>query len=183
MSAADGFETLAVDERYVGRSTVRIETVRTPAGEEVEREIVAHDDAVAVVPVTVDGEVVLLRQYRQALRSYVLEIPAGTLDVDGESPMQAAARELAEETGYHATDLQHLVTFDNSSGWTDERTHVYLARGVTVEGSPEGFEAAHEEADMSLLHLGLDEALAAARGGEISDAKTLIGLLLTGARG
>jgi ADP-ribose pyrophosphatase YjhB (NUDIX family) len=123
-----GFTTVSVDEHYTGRSTVRIEMVRTPDGGEVEREIVGHDDAVAIVPVTDDGEVVLLRQYRQALREHLLEIPAGTLDVDGESPTEAALRELAEETGYTARSLEHLVTFHNSAGWTDERTHVYLAR-------------------------------------------------------
>jgi 8-oxo-dGDP phosphatase len=178
-----GFETLASATPYAGRSTVRIETVRTPEGGEVEREIVGHDDAVAVVAVTADGEVVLLRQYRQAVRGYVLEIPAGTLDVEGEEPREAAARELAEETGYHASDLEHLVTFDNSAGWTDERTHVYLATDVRLDGTPDGFEAEHEEADMSLVHLDLAEAIGLARRGELPDAKTLIGLLLTEGRG
>lgn len=174
-----GFTTLAVEERYTGRSTVRIEVVRTPAGNEVEREIVGHDDAVAIVPVTDDGEVVLLRQYRQALREHLLEIPAGTLDVDGEDPTDAARRELAEETGYTARTLEHLVTFHNSAGWTDERTYVYLATGLADEGTPKGFEREDEEADMALVHLDLDEACSAARAGDIPDAKTLVGLLLT----
>jgi 8-oxo-dGDP phosphatase len=177
-----GFTTVSVDEHYTGRSTVRIEVVRTPDGNEVEREIVGHDDAVAIVPVTDDGEVVLLRQYRQALREHLLEIPAGTLDVDGESPTDAALRELAEETGYTARSLEHLVTFHNSAGWTDERTHVYLARGLAVDGAPEGFEAEDEEADMELVHLELATACEAARAGEISDAKTLVGLLLAADR-
>ncbi len=177
-----GFTTVSVDEQYAGRSTVRIEVVRTPDGNEVEREIVGHDDAVAIVPVTDDGEVVLLRQYRQALREHLLEIPAGTLDVDGESPTDAALRELAEETGYTARSLEHLVTFHNSAGWTDERTHVYLARGLTGDSAPEGFEPEDEEADMELVHLELAAAWAAARAGEISDAKTLVGLLLTADR-
>lgn len=181
MSGA-GFETLAVEERYAGRSVVRVERVRTPDGEEVEREIVGHDDAVAVVALTPDGRVLLLRQYRQALREHLLEIPAGTLDLDGESPEAAARRELAEETGYVPGALEHLVTFDNSAGWTDERTHVYLARQVRHDGRPEGFVARDEEADMDLVHLDLDEALTAARDGRIPDAKTLVGLLLTATR-
>jgi 8-oxo-dGDP phosphatase len=180
--SASGFTTVSVDEHYTGRSRVRIEVVRTPDGHEVEREIVGHDDAVAIVPVTDDGEVVLLRQYRQALREHLLEIPAGTLDVDGESPADAALRELAEETGYTARTLEHLVTFHNSAGWTDERTHVYLATGLVGDGVPDGFEAEHEEADMELVHLELAAACEAARAGEISDAKTLVGLLLAADR-
>lgn len=177
-----GFETLSSEDRYVGFSTVRVETVRTPDGSEVEREIVRHDDAVAIVAVTEHGEVLLLRQYRQPLRDHVLEIPAGKLDVEGESPPQAAARELAEETGYQAPSLEHLVTFVNSAGWTDERTHVYLATDVRRGDPPEGFEAADEEADMELVHLGLTEAIDAARRGQITDAKSLVGLLLADRR-
>ncbi len=173
-----GFTTLDVVERYRGRSTVRIERVRTPDGEEVEREIVVHDDAVAIVPVTDDGRVVLLRQYRQALRAHLLEIPAGTLDVDGEGPEAAAHRELAEETGYAAGQLEHLATFDNSAGWTDERTHVYLATRLAENGRPDGFEAEHEEADMELVLLDVRDAIADARAGRVTDAKTLVGLLL-----
>lgn len=180
--SSSGFETLGAEEPYRGRSTVRIERVRTPEGEEVEREIVGHDDAVAIVPVTERGEVLLLRQYRQALRAHLLEIPAGTLDIDGESPLEAARRELAEETGHTARRLEHLVTFDNSAGWTDERTHVYLATGLGEGATPDGFEAEHEEADMELVRRDLPTALADARAGRITDAKTLVGLLLAADR-
>lgn len=178
----DRFRTLSTETVYVGRSTVRLERVRTPAGEEVEREIVGHDDAVAIVPLTPDGDVVLLRQYRQALRDYVLEIPAGTLDADDASPEEAAARELAEETGYAADALEHLATFANSAGWTDERTHVFLARDVHHRGHPEGFVAEDEEADMAVVHLDLAQAVTRTGSGELEDAKTLIGLLLAAAR-
>lgn len=177
-----GFTTLGTEEHYRGRSTVRIEHVRTPDGDDVEREIVGHDDAVAIVPVTGDRRVVLLRQYRQAVRRHLLEIPAGTLDVDGEGPEQAARRELAEETGYRCDHLEYLVTFENSAGWTDERTHVYLATGLEDGASPQDFEAEHEEADMELVHVDLAAAVADARAGRITDAKTLVGLLLVADR-
>ncbi len=180
--SGSGFETIDSQDRYVGFSTVRAETVRTPDGGEMEREIVIHNDAVAIVALTGDDEVLLLRHYRQPVREHLLEVPAGKLDVEGEDPREAAARELAEETGYHAQHLEHLVTFDNSAGWTDERTHVYLATGVHRGGAPDGFEAEHEEADMELVHLSFVEATAAARRGEIRDAKTLIGLLLAEGR-
>lgn len=172
------FET--VDERLVhqGFSDVAVETVRLPDGSTVEREVVRHQDAVAVVPVLDDGRVLLLKQYRQPLRGHLLEIPAGKMDVEGETPEDVAHRELAEETGHRARELIWLTTFANSAGWTDERTHVFLARGVHEDAAPEGFEAEGEEASMELVPFALDDALAAVRAGELSDAKTVVGLLL-----
>ncbi len=172
------FETTDEEVVYEGFSTVVRETVRTPAGEDMVREIVRHDSAVAVVPVLEDGRIVLLRQYRQPLRRYVLELPAGKMDVDGESPEQVAHRELAEEIGHDARELVHLVTFQNSSGWTTEETHVYLGLGVHEVPTPEGFTPREEEADMELVPFTAEDAVAAARAGEITDGKSLIGLLL-----
>jgi 8-oxo-dGDP phosphatase len=172
------FETIASEVVHDGFSTVVRETVGTPDGGSMEREIVRHDDAVAVVPVLDDGRIVLLRQYRQPLRRYVLEIPAGKMDQDGESPEEVAHRELAEEIGHDARDLVHLVTFQNSAGWTDEETHVYLGRGVHEVASPEGFTPKHEEADMEIVPFDAADLLALARRGELTDAKTLVGVLL-----
>jgi 8-oxo-dGDP phosphatase len=172
------YETTDVRTVYEGRSTVRIETVRMPEGVGAEREIVVHDDAVAILPVTDEGEVVLLKQYRQPVRGYVLEVPAGTLDGDDGSPEEAVHRELAEEVQLEAGELIHLVTFLNSSGWTTERTHVYLARRLTTTARPEGFELEHEEADMEVLRMSADDAVSLARSGDIADAKSLIALLL-----
>lgn len=172
------FETLDVREVYRGRATVRIESVRTPDGRDVERELIAHMDAVAVVPVTVDGTILLLKQYRQSVRGYMLELPAGVLDEEGESPEDAARRELSEEVHHDARELVHLITFHNSAGWTDERTHVYLARDVVPGSPPAGFEAETEEADMEVVPMALADAFAAARAGELTDAKTVVGLLL-----
>lgn len=174
------FETIEVREPYRGRSTVRLETVRTPDGDEVEREIVLHDDAVAIVPVTDDGRVLLLKQYRHALRGYVVEIPAGSLDIPGEQPETAARRELVEEIHQDAAELLHLVTFHNSAGWTDEKTYVYLGRGLSPATPPVGFVAKAEEADMEIVPMLVGDAVAAARAGEFLDAKTVVGLLLAG---
>jgi 8-oxo-dGDP phosphatase len=172
------FETSEVETVYQGRSTVRLETVRMPGGDDAEREVVVHDDAVAVLPVTDQGEVILLKQYRQPVRAYVLEIPAGTLDEDGESAEAAGRRELAEEIQHDAGEMVHLVTFLNSSGWTTERTHVFLARQLTPTARPEGFELEHEEADMEVLRMSAEDALALARAGDVHDAKTMVALLL-----
>jgi 8-oxo-dGDP phosphatase len=174
---ASWFETTEVRTVYEGRSTVRLETVRMPEGDDAEREVVVHDDAVAVLPVTDAGEVILLKQYRQAVRAYVLEVPAGTLDED-EPPEAAGRRELAEEIQHEVGELLHLVTFMNSSGWTTERTHVYLARKLTPTARPEGFEPEHEEADMEVLRMSAADAVQLARAGQVHDAKTVIALLL-----
>jgi len=170
------FETL--DRRVVhdGWSTVRIDTVRMPDGSTADREVVDHVDAVAAVPLLDDGDVLLLRQYRHPLGQYVLEIPAGIMDVDGEAPIDTARRELAEEIGMQATDLRPLTSFANSAGWCTEHTHVFLATGL--HEAPGQFEAEAEEADMEIVRLPLADAVAAVADGTIFDAKTIIGLLL-----
>ncbi|MEX1177796.1 MAG: NUDIX hydrolase [Nitriliruptor sp.] len=175
---ASWFETLDEEVVYEGFSTVVRETVSMPDGERTVREVVRHGDAVAVVPVLDDGRIVLLRQYRQPLRRYILEIPAGKMDVAGESPEDVAHRELAEEIRHDARELVHLVSFANSAGWATETTHVYLGRGVHPVPPPDGFEAEAEEADMEVVLLAADDALDLARQGELIDAKTIIGLTL-----
>lgn len=172
------FETRDVRVAYEGYSTVRLETVALPNGEETTREVVEHGDAVAMVPVTDDGEVLLLRQYRQALRGYILEVPAGKLDVPGESPAAAAARELREEVQREARDWRWLTTFHNSAGWCTEQTHVYLATGLSVTDLPDGFQLEAEEADMEIVALPLTACLEMVRRGDVTDAKTIVGLLL-----
>ena len=179
MSAA-WFATQGSRTVYDGRVRVRIDEVRTPDGRDVEREIVEARDAVAVVAVDTRGRVLLVRQYRQVVGGYVLEIPAGVLDVEGEDPAEAARRELAEEVQHDAGELEHLVTFLSSGGWTTERIHVYLGRGCTPGELPDGFELEAEEADMEIVALELADAVTAARDGEIVDAKSLVGLLLAG---
>lgn len=174
----------ALDSRVVhdGWSTVRVDTVRMPDGETAEREIVEHMSAVAVVPVLGDGTVVMLRQYRHAVGQYLLEIPAGVLDVEGEGEADAAQRELAEEVGMRAGRLEHLTTFHNSAGWSTERTHVFVGLDLEEAPRPEDFDLEHEEADMEIVRLPLEDAVAAVAAGEITDAKTVVGLLMV-ARG
>jgi 8-oxo-dGDP phosphatase len=168
------------DSRVVheGFSTVRIETVATPDGSVVEREVVVHTDAVAIVPMTDTGEVLLLRHYRQPVRQYLLEVPAGKMDVPGEDPEGTAQRELQEEIHHRAENLRHLTTFHNSAGWTTERTHVFLATGLSDAPPPADFSPDAEESDMEVVALPFDVAVERVRRGELTDAKTAIGLLL-----
>ncbi len=172
------FTTLEARDVHSGFSRVRVETVRMPDGSEVEREIVDHDNAVAVVALTKSRDIVVLRQYRQPRREYVLEVPAGTLDIAGEDPIEAAHRELAEEAQHEAETLVLLTTFYNSAGWSTEKTHVYLADPVVSCAPPDGFQAEAEEADMEVVLLPFDEVVGLARRGEIPDAKTALGVLL-----
>ena len=160
-------------------SNVRVDEVEMPDGSVAEREIVEHANAVAIVAMEPDGNVILIRHYRHAVRERVLEIPAGKLDVDGEAPAAAANRELAEEVGLEADQLTELTHFHNSAGWSEEATTIYLATDVRPCDVPDGFTAEHEEADIEIVRVPLAEALAKVDSGEINDAKTVIGLLLT----
>lgn len=178
MSDPAWFATQDTRTVHAGFSTVRIDTVQTPDGATVEREIVEHDDAVAVVPVTAAGEVLLLKQYRQPVRTYLLEIPAGKMDVAGEPPEVAAQRELQEEVHHRADRFVPLTTFHNSAGWTTERTHVFLGTGLSAAAPPDDFAPEAEEADMEVVVLPFGVALEQVRRGELTDAKTVIGLLL-----
>lgn len=178
-SEAGWFETLERRTAYAGWSNVHVDQVRMPDGEVVQREVVQHMGAVAVVPLLDDDTVVLLRQYRHAVGGYVLEIPAGKLDVDGEAAVDAAQRELVEEIGMRAERLDELTTILNSAGWTDETTSIHLGRDLVEAPRPAGFRLEAEEADMEILRLPLTDALDAVSAGTIRDAKTVVGLLLT----
>lgn len=173
------FEVVGSRVVYDGTlARVRIDRVAMPEGDVAEREIVEHPEAVAVVAVGDDGSVPLVRQYRPALGRHELELPAGLCDVDGETALDAARRELAEEAGTAARHWELLVRFSNSGGWTDEATTVFLATGLTRVAVPDGFLASGEEAAMEVVRLPLGEAAGRATAGELTDAKTLIGLLL-----
>jgi ADP-ribose pyrophosphatase len=151
---------------------------RGPGGEEFSRDIVHSPGAVAIVPVA-DGpegpEAVVLRQYRPALGDWLVEIPAGLRDKEGEATEATAARELAEEAGLAAERYELLAVFANAAGMTDQRTHVYLATGLRdVPAERDGVE----EEYLSVERLPLDRVPALVAAGELSDAKTVIGLLL-----
>ena len=147
-----------------------------PDGEEFEREVVHHPGAVSVVPLLDDGEtVVLVRQFRSAIEALLLEIPAGKLDVDGEPPEAAAARELEEEVGYRAGRLEKLAEFYNSPGYCDEHSIVYVAHEMeSCDLSAQGVEERH----MAIERVSLAEVPAMIADGRLVDAKTIIGLTL-----
>lgn len=185
---AHDYEVHATRTAYEGaRATVRVDDVAMPDGGTASREVVVVDDAVAIVALDGRRRVCLLEQYRHPLARRLLELPAGKIDVEGESPLQTARRELREEAGLASERWSVLCSFENSAGWTTERTHVLLAEDVaaaeTRGGDGDGdFVAVHEEADMRMSMVELDVALEMIDAGEITDAKTLLGLLLAARR-
>ena len=177
MSADDRrFEHIGGETVYEGNIvTLRIERYRYADGDEVERETVRHDGAAAIIAHD-DTHLYLVRQPREAVGDPdFLEIPAGRLDVEGEAPLDAAKRELAEEIGKAAEHWEPITQFVSSVGVMDETVHVYLATGLRDERA----EAEHNERiEIVRWPLSdLDGAIAASR-----DAKTLIGLLWLKAR-
>jgi ADP-ribose pyrophosphatase len=160
-----------VDEVWQGRvASVRVERWATDDGGEVEREVVGHPGAVAVV--AHDGErLYLVEQAREAVgEPALLELPAGKLDDDGEDDLETAKRELAEEIGKGARSWQKLTTFYSSPGFTDERVHVYLATDLYEERR----EAAEDER-IEVRAVPLSALDAVIR--DCRDAKSLVGLL------
>lgn len=156
--------------------TLDTDTVRFPDGSVGEMDMVHHPGASAIVPFLSDPkgddpQILLLKQYRYAAGQYLYEIPAGRLDA-GEAPRDCAIRELREETGCTADRMEFLTTIFTTPGFSDERIHLFLAVGLTRG------ETAHEADEfMTVETVTLSHALRLIEKGEISDAKTALGLL------
>jgi ADP-ribose pyrophosphatase len=140
------------------------------------REIVNHHGSAVIVPVFADQTIALVRQYRHAAQAYLLEIPAGTLEKD-ESPEIGAARELEEEIGVTAKTIEKLSEFYVSPGFLTEKMNLFLATDLT-----ETTQNLDEDEFLSIERISFDEAFAKINNGEIKDAKTIIGLILAGAK-
>ena len=146
-----------------------------PDGNRFERDVVHHPGAVVVVPVTGDGEVVLVRQYRAAIDRELLEVPAGKRDVVDEPVEVTAHRELEEEVGLRAGSLVKLAEFYNSPGFCDEHSFLFLATDLTPSAT--SFQG-HEEQFMTIERVALDAVPGLIAAGELVDAKSIIGLCL-----
>src|SRR3954462_4658725 len=136
MGENDFYDVVGSETKFNGNVIkVRVDDVRMSDGKVVKREVVSHPGAVAIVGLDDEGKVVLVNQYRPAIRARLDELPAGLLDVDGEPALHAAQRELAEETGLAAEEWNVLIDLHSSPGMTDEAVRVYLARGLSSIGS------------------------------------------------
>lgn len=153
--------------------------VKGSHGESFERTFVSTPGAVATVAVTNDGDVVLVSQYRASFDSFVLEIPAGMRDIEGEDPAVTAIRELREETGFDAKAIEMLGECLSSPGVTDSSVIVYLATGLSAgQFQPHG----PEEEAMETQLVPFAEALEMVNDGRLKDAKSAYGLLLAARR-
>jgi ADP-ribose pyrophosphatase len=143
------------------------ESVRLPDGGTATREYILHPGAVAIVPFTDDGRIVLERQYRHPTRRVIVEIPAGKLD-PGESPLVCGQRELLEETGYVAREWAHAFTMYPTVAYSDEAIQIWFARGLTLKQA----QLDHGEF-LEVFTATPQEFLAWCRDGTIVDSKTL----------
>ncbi|WP_199444229.1 NUDIX domain-containing protein [Umezawaea beigongshangensis] len=169
------FTTVSSTDVHVGRVVaLRVDEVAMPGGGTAKREVVEHLGAVAVAAVDEQDRVVLIHQYRHPLGKRIRELPAGLLDAEGENPVDAARRELAEEVGLAAAEWSTLVDVAASPGFTDEVVRVFLARGLSeVDREVMG----EEEADLEAERVPLDRAVDMALAGEIVNGAAVAGLL------
>ncbi|MFY9140799.1 MAG: NUDIX hydrolase [Thermacetogeniaceae bacterium] len=160
------------EEVFQGRIIkVQVDTVELPDGKTAKREVVKHPGAVVILPLTDEGEVVMVRQYRHAPGEILLELPAGKRD-GGEEPLECAKRELEEETGYTAEQWQVICSFYTSPGFCDELLYLVLAKGL-IKG-----EARPDEGEfIDVVTIPLAEAAQMVLSGEIKDGKTCLGIL------
>jgi ADP-ribose pyrophosphatase len=149
-----------------------VDTVKLPNGVVVDLEVLHHPGAAAVVPMHDDGSITLIRQYRHAAGGMIWELPAGKLE-PGEDPALCAARELTEETGLVAGSLRHLSTIHTTPGFTDERIWIYAATNLTeAPAAPEHDEVIERHCFTA------DELRRMLKTGEVTDGKTICGLML-----
>jgi len=151
---------------------LREDTVELADGRTALREVVEHDDVVGIVPLDGEGNVILVRQFRLPAKEVLLEIPAGGVDM-GESAEEAAQRELQEETGYRAAQLDRLAGFFVSPGYCTEFIHVFLATDLS-----ESVIAADDDENIALERMPLAQAVQLIQRGQIKDGKSIVGLLL-----
>jgi ADP-ribose pyrophosphatase len=167
-------KTLAGETIYEGKIiTLRVEVVALPDGKTAKRELIKHPGAVSIIPITKEGKLVLVEQYRKALERSLIEIPAGKID-PGEAPEVTAVRELEEETGYGAKEFTYVQSFATSPGFADEVIHLYVAQDLyKVENPADG----DEDEFIGLLEVTIEEAEDMVASGKIFDAKTAFAVL------
>ena len=171
-------EVVSSDTAFEGMMwDVRRDEVRLGDGQTVTREVLVHTGAVGVVALDDQERVLLVRQYRHPVRSYLWEPPAGLLDVAGEDPLDAAKRELAEEAHLRAGEWNVLVDFYNSPGGSTEAFRCYLARDLSPVPDDERHEGSGEEKDMPTRWVPLDEARDRILAGDLHNPTAVAGVL------
>ncbi|WIV10979.1 NUDIX hydrolase [Proteiniborus sp. MB09-C3] len=166
-------KTMKSEKIYEGKIlSLRIDTVELPDKKYSKREIVEHPGAVAIVPITNEGEIVFVKQFRKATETVLLEIPAGKLEIN-EQPVECAIRELKEETGLYSENIEYILDYFSSPGFTNEKIHIFIASEViNGEATPE------EDEYIDVVKINIDEAINMIKDGTIKDGKTIIGVYM-----
>ena len=173
MEHTDPEPTIESKDIYEGRIIkLRVDTVQLPSGRTTTREIVEHEDAVCVVPIDENNNVLMVRQYRKAAQLNLLEVPAGGVEA-GETPNETVLRELQEEVSVTSGSLRRLSGFWVSPGWATEFMHAYLATDLTPASLP-----ADDDEYISVERVPLDSIPGLIESGEIQDSKSIASLLL-----
>ena len=164
--------TLSSKQIYQGRAVkLRVDTIEKPDGEKTTREIVEHADCVAVVALDEQENVVMVRQYREAIGKTLLEIPAGGID-PGEDAVESVRRELQEEIGFLPQKIERIGGFYSTPGYCTEYLYLYLATDL----KPSRLKAEDTE-DIEVVRVPLSQISALIASGDICDAKSIAGLL------
>ncbi|MDY0405643.1 NUDIX hydrolase [Virgibacillus sp. 179-BFC.A HS] len=162
-------KTLETEKIFSGKVVnLQVDKVLLPDGNTATRELIKHPGAVAVIALNNDHKIVFVKQYRKPCERSLVEIPAGKLE-PGEDPVQAAKRELEEETGYQAKELEYVTSFYSSPGFADELLHIYLATDIEKATHPLQGDA---DEFIEILELTLQQAKQYVAQQKICDAKT-----------
>ncbi|MEC3758899.1 ADP-ribose pyrophosphatase [Bacillus halotolerans] len=162
-------KTIAKEQIFSGKVIdLYVEDVELPNGKTSKREIVKHPGAVAVLAVTDEGKIIMVKQFRKPLERTIVEIPAGKLE-KGEEPEYTALRELEEETGYTAKKLTKITAFYTSPGFADEIVHLFLAEELSVLEEKRELD---EDEFVEVMEVTLEDALKLVESREVYDAKT-----------
>jgi len=166
-------KTISSQQIYDGRILkLRVDTVRLPSGRVTKREIVEHEDCIAIVAIDGDDNVLLVKQFRKAVEKEVLEIPAGGIE-PGEEPVAAVKRELREETGFLPQRVERIGGFYSAPGYSSEFLHLFVASELTPEKL-----LAEDTESIKVERVPISQILELIRTGVISDAKSVAGLLM-----
>src|SRR6056297_118997 len=163
-----------LNSNYIYEGTIlnlRIDKVKLFDEHETYREVVEHSGGVAIIPVTEEGNILMVKQYRIAVDEIVLELPAGKLEED-EDVKLCAVRELEEETGYRPTDIKELFHFYTTPGYSSEKLHLFIANGLKYFG-----QNLDQGEYIEIVELSPNKIIPNIINGKIKDSKTIIGLL------
>jgi len=169
------YKETTISEKHIYEGNVikvSMLNITLPNGKEATRDIVYHPGASVVVPMSDDGALYMVKQYRKPIDQVSLELPAGKLD-PGEDPRTCASRELKEETGLDAEEIKHIVSIHTTPGFSNEVIHMYVARGLK-EGDP----CADEDEFITSEKFKINTLIQMILNHEITDAKSMIGILL-----